>query len=94
MVLALTDASLVVTVLVEASFVVILRAGVDILSDVESIVTPAIAVDGRENTGVVAHVVEDIDPDERTNMAVLLAFKSTQAALQSFCLNEVAPKNI
>ena len=94
MVLALTDASLVVTVLVEASFVVILRAGVDILSDVEIIVTPTIAVDGRENTGVVAHVVEDIDPDELANMENLVAFEWTQASPQSFCLNEVAPKNI
>ena len=46
---ALVVASFVMTALVEASFVAMLRAGVDILSDVESIVTPAIAVDGRES---------------------------------------------
>ena len=41
---SLVVTALVVTALVEASFVFMLRAGVDILSDVEIIVTPTISV--------------------------------------------------
>ena len=40
------------------------------------------------------HTVRDIDPNETTNMRVLLAFERTQAALQSVCLDDVAPRNI
>ena len=44
-----------------------------------------------ENGGVVVvQAVSDIDPDEPINMFFLLAFELTQAAPQSFCLNDAA----
>ena len=48
----------------------------------------------REGTEVIAHTVADIDPSDPANMPVLLAFELTQATPQSFCLNELAPKNM
>ena len=36
------------------------------------------------------HTVRDIDPKEPANMRFLLAFESTQAAPQRFCLNDIA----
>ena len=40
--------------------------------------------------GIDGHAVRGIDPDEPAKMFVLLAFEWTQAAPQSFCVNEVA----
>ena len=40
------------------------------------------------------HTVRDIDPDEPENMLLLLAKEYTQAGPQSFCLNDVAARNI
>ena len=40
------------------------------------------------------HVVCEIDPDEPANMVVLLAFEWTQAAPQSFRLNNFASQNM
>ena len=36
------------------------------------------------------HTVRDIDPDESVNMSLLLAIELTQAAPQSFWLNDLA----
>ena len=55
-----------------------------------------------ENAGVVVlagvvtgvHTVRDIDPGERSNIECLLAFECTQAAPQSWCLNDVACMNM
>ena len=52
----------------------------------------ALALD--EADVVVVDAVFDIDPDEPENMSILLAVDSTQAAPQSFCLNDVAYENI
>ena len=43
---------------------------------------------------VVVHTVGDIDPGEKSNMICFVAFERTQAAPQSVCLNDFAPKNI
>ena len=45
-------------------------------------------------TGADVHAVRDIDPDEASNMSVLLAVDRTQLAPQSFCLNDAAWENI
>ena len=44
----------------------------------------------EENVAVAVHTVRDIDPDEPVNMSFLLAFELTQAAPQSFWLNDTA----
>ena len=44
--------------------------------------------------GAAAHTVSEIDPGEPVNMNFLLAFEWTQAAPQSFWLNDVAPWNM
>ena len=49
---------------------------------------------GAVGTGVGVHTVSDIDPDEPANIELLLAFEWTQAAPQSFCLNDVACRNM
>ena len=49
---------------------------------------------GRRDTGADVHTVRDIDPDEPANMSFLLALDRTQAASQSFCLNDIACKNM
>ena len=38
--------------------------------------------------------IRNIDPDELSNMAILLALELTQAGPQSFCVNEIAAENI
>ena len=40
------------------------------------------------------HIVRAIDPDEPSNIPSLLACESTQAASQSFRLNDFAPWNM
>ena len=40
------------------------------------------------------HTVGDIVPKQLANILVLLALDWTQAAPQSFCLNDAAPENI
>ena len=40
--------------------------------------------------GTDGHAVRGIDPEEPANMLVLLAFEWTQAAPQSFHLNDIA----
>ena len=40
------------------------------------------------------HTVREIDPNDPTNISFLLAFEWTQAALQSFCVNEAALLNM
>ena len=52
---------------------------------------------GRRDTGelvVCMHTVLDIDPDEPENIAVLFALEYTQAAPQSWCLNNIAWLNM
>ena len=49
---------------------------------------------GEKTDGVVVHTVLDIDPDEPANMSVDLAIEWTQAAPQSFRLNDSAPQNM
>ena len=56
------------------------------------------SVIGRRDTywrvggvGFASHTVCEIDPGEPTNMSCMLAFEWTQAAPQSFCVNDVAP---
>ena len=41
-----------------------------------------------------AHTVRDIDPKDPKNMFALLALDRTQAAPQSFCLNDDANENM
>ena len=43
---------------------------------------------------VVVHAVDDIEPGEPANMIVLLAFEWTQAAPQSFRVNDAASQNM
>ena len=43
------------------------------------------------SVGSDGHAVHGIDPDEPSNMLVLLAFECTQADPQSFRLNDFAP---
>ena len=40
------------------------------------------------------HPCDEIDPNAPVNMSFLLAFERTQAAPQSFCLNDAACKNM
>ena len=49
---------------------------------------------GSFSTGAGTHTVRDSDPDEPSNITRLFAFELTQAAPQSVCLNDVAPRNI
>ena len=44
--------------------------------------------------GADVHTVRDIDPDEPINVKVLGALEWTQAAPQSFRLNNIAPRNM
>ena len=48
------------------------------------------ALDCGENAPGGLHNFGDMDPDEPSNIWILLAFESTQAALQSWCPNLVA----
>ena len=56
----------------------------------------SVLVVGENTTGMVGtgQVVDDIDADEPSNIASLLAFECTQAAVQRLCLKFVVPKNI
>ena len=49
-----------------------------------------VVLDFGDTTGVVAHTVCDIDPDDPSNIKFLLAFEWTQADPQSLCSNDVA----
>ena len=49
-----------------------------------------VALDCGAKVEVIAHLVFDIDPVERTNMSVLIASDFTQAAPHRVCLNEDA----
>ena len=49
-----------------------------------------VVLDFGENTRVVAHTVCDIDPDDPSNIKLLLAFEWTQAAPHIFRLNDTA----
>ena len=44
--------------------------------------------------GATAHAVCDIEPEESSNIRVLVAFECTQAAPQSCCLKDFAPMNM
>ena len=83
------DAPEVVVVVVVVVVMVVAIVVVVVVAVVVVVVVMAVVV-----AVVVVHTFLDIDPEEPSNMSVLVASDRTQASPQRFCLNDAACKNI